>query len=73
MALARCEVCGCPTGLKNTYEHPHTLRTPIKILCGAAMCTRYAVLWLTDDEQRRYMRGVRMFRLSNRAVEAEVK
>ena len=75
MASARCETCGSPKGLKQNYTHSHDqiLSPPDKgFLCGAQNCTRPALIWLTDEEEQRYLQGVRLFRLSNRAVEARV-
>lgn len=72
MASARCETCGSPKGLKQNYTHSHSLAYPERFLCGAPTCTRFALIWLTEEEEQCYAQGVRLFRLSNRAVEAQV-
>jgi hypothetical protein len=66
MASARCENCGSPQGLKHTYTHPHEqVSSPSKkgLLCSTRNCTRLALIWLTDDEEQRYLQGVRAFRV----------
>jgi hypothetical protein len=65
MASARCEKCGHPQGLKLNYTHFHT---PVpsgssSILCGSPTCNRRASVWLTDEEEQQYLRGVRNFRI----------
>ena len=72
MALARCEPCGSPQGLKQTYTYPHSVVSAKRIFCGQPSCARPAMIWLTGEEEQRYRQGVRLFRLSNRAVEAQV-
>jgi hypothetical protein len=74
MALARCQTCGSPEGLKQKYPHSHPLAetVSIDILCGAPTCACPAFIWLTDEEQRQYLHGQRSFRISNRAVEIHV-
>lgn len=65
MALARCEECGSPKDLKQMYPYGHPLATLAQILCGAPHCTRVAKIWLTDDEEQRYLQeGLRLFRIS---------
>jgi hypothetical protein len=68
MALARCETCGTPQGLKHNYAHAHDQVSPPDklILCGAKGCARLARIWLTDDEELWYAQGVRIFRVLNR-------
>ena len=66
MAIARCEICGHQQGTKQRYPHPHTVApessTHIpRILCGTRLCTRPAMIWLTDEEEERYHRGERSF------------
>jgi len=68
MALARCETCGSPAGLKQTYNHAHAVISVERIFCGAAMCAKLAMVWLTDEEQQTYTQGVRVFHLSKRRV-----
>jgi hypothetical protein len=70
MASARCETCGRPQGLKHNYIHLHT---PVaRVLCGAPTCIRSACVWLTDQEEREYLHGLRSFLLSNHAVHVQV-
>jgi hypothetical protein len=75
MALARCGTCGSPQGLKDNYAHAHgQISLPNKrVLCGAPSCIRLALIWLTDTEEQQYARGVRVFRVSNRALEVQVR
>ena len=70
MALARCASC-TPKGLRQSYTYAHMPVQDKSILCGAATCTSYALIWLTDEEQQRYGSGVRLFRV--RTIEAEVR
>src|ERR1700693_5690796 len=65
MASARCEKCGHPQGLKQSYTHFHTPVPSVSggILCGAPACTRRAYVWLTDAEEGQYLRGHRRFSL----------
>jgi len=74
MALARCETCGAPQGLKNNYPYVHNLVASVRgsILCCAPKCVRSACIWLTDEEQQQYLKGLRSFPCSNRAVQVEV-
>jgi hypothetical protein len=72
MALARCETCGRPQGLKQTYTHAHALISLDRVLCGATGCTQLAMIWLTDDEEKQYVQGVRNFRVTYRAVEVRI-
>jgi hypothetical protein len=75
MALARCEICGHPKGLKQNYTHFHTPASSVSdnVLCGSPSCTRRAFLWLTEEEEQRYLRGERFFRVAGRGVEVEVQ
>jgi hypothetical protein len=66
MAIARCEACGNPQGMKRSYLHPHTATTDARtgnprILCAAMKCSRVALVWLTDAEQEEYRHGRRSF------------
>jgi hypothetical protein len=66
MALARCEKCGSTQGLKRTYTHHHDqVSSPSKrgLLCNARKCTRLALIWLTDDEEQKYLQGARAFQV----------
>jgi hypothetical protein len=70
MAIARCETCGRPKGTKLTYNHSHKPLSPSSgIMCGAPSCNRPACIWLTNEEERAYVRGWRTFRLANRRGE----
>jgi len=75
MALARCQTCGSPQGLRQKYPNFHTLANTVSIdiLCGSPTCARRAFIWLTDEEERQYLRGQRSFAVSNRAVEVNLK
>ncbi len=64
MALARCRECGSPQGLKHEYPHIHSSARG-QILCGASTCAAPAFVWLTDEEERHYLRGQRSFQISN--------
>ena len=59
MAVARCEACGQPQGMKQDYPHPHATTEATtgnqRILCGATSCSRVAVVWLTDAEEEEYV------------------
>jgi hypothetical protein len=73
MALARCESCGRPKGMKRDYAHFHTLaRSVASLLCGAPTCTRPGSVWLTEEEEHQYLRGQRSFRVSNHSTEVWV-
>ena len=74
MALARCEKCGHPQGLKLNYNHLHAPAPSVssRILCGVTTCNRPAYIWLTDEEEQQYLHGQRNFRLSNHAVQVQV-
>ena len=68
MALARCESCGSPGKLKQTYAHAHAVISADRLFCGSAMCTNLAMVWLTDQEQQTYAQGVRVFHLRGAEV-----
>lgn len=67
MALARCEECGRPSGLRNEY----VLRAQVigypnaALLCGRPNCTKPAMVWLTVVESNLYRNGHRLFALSH--------
>jgi hypothetical protein len=69
MALARCESCGSPKGLKQNYTHFHNLASSENrtIVCGSRSCAHHGCMWLTDEEQRQYLYGQRVFHTSNRS------
>ena len=74
MALARCEICGCPKSTKLTYPYPHKRLSGVggPIYCGTSGCIRQAdVLWLSEKEEQGYLAGMRVFRLHH-AKEAQV-
>jgi hypothetical protein len=75
MALARCEICGGPQGLKQNYSHFHTPASAVSdnVLCGSPSCARRGFLWLTDEEEQRYIRGERRFRVATRGLDVEVQ
>jgi hypothetical protein len=70
MALARCESCGSPKWLKQDYTHFHNLASSENrtILCGSRLCVHRGCLWFTDEEERQYLHGQRVFRMSNYSV-----
>jgi hypothetical protein len=74
MALARCEQCGRPQGLKQDYNYFHKLAYSANgsVLCGSPGCARPSCLWLTDEEERQYLSGHRSFRISNRSLAVQV-
>jgi hypothetical protein len=74
MALARCETCGHPQGLKQDYTHFHAPASSVGryLLCGSPTCARPASLWLTDEEEQQYLGGQRIFRVSNRTLDVQV-
>jgi hypothetical protein len=67
MAIARCERCGYRQRTKQRYTHSHAPMTSMsfvpRILCGALKCTNLASIWLSDEEEAQYRRGVRNFRV----------
>jgi hypothetical protein len=76
MAVARCEECGPPKRKRRTYVHAHKLSSPLteKFLCAEPHCVRQvSIIWLTDEEEQEYLKGVRSFRLTGRAGTVEVK
>jgi hypothetical protein len=74
MALARCESCGRPKGLKQDYAHFHRLASSVTwhVLCGTPTCVRRGSVWLTEKEEQQYLCGQRSFRVSNHAIEVLV-
>jgi len=72
MASARCETCGQPQGLKHKYPYLHTPVPPSNFLCGAPACALPAFVWLTEEEEQKYLNGERSFRLSNHAVHVQL-
>ena len=65
MALGRCEICGCPQGMKLPYPHVHKPLSDAndRLICGMPTCVRPAHIWLTDEEEQEYLRGRRGFSL----------
>jgi len=68
MGLARCERCDPPRGTKQEFAHPHT---PIsypdnRVVCATPSCAAAAHLWLNDEEEKRYQKGERIFKLPDR-------
>lgn len=68
MALARCEQCGSPQGMKQDYPHVHppTSFPNNRILCAATTCNKPAYLWLSDEEEKRYIEGERWFEIPSK-------
>ena len=76
MALARCVTCGRPQGLKLNYTHSHeqiSLSANYVARCGAKGCTRLAMIWLTDDEEKQYVQGIRDFRIAHHVGKIRIK
>lgn len=68
MAVARCEKCGCPEGLKLSYVRSHKFVSDAtsRIYCGATHCVQLAlVCWLTDEEEQQYLGGERLFKMAS--------
>jgi len=68
MALARCKVCGCPSGKGgNTYsERP---RLPVGfpdsgVVCGTQDCLNPEGIYLTQGENAEYENGIRVFEIT---------
>ena len=61
MAVARCDKHSKPQETRLRYAHVHQPHPELRIVCGATLCTRPALIWLSDEEQERYLRGVRTF------------
>jgi len=74
MAIARCETCGRPQGLKQDYSYFHSLASSVSknIFCGSQACGKRGFIWLTDEEEKQYLCGQRSFRLPNQAVHVQV-
>ena len=75
MALARCEKCGRPTGLRNEYIRlaPAVGYPDTGLLCGRPTCINPAIVWLTVAESNLYRNGHRLFALSTRAKEVRLQ
>jgi hypothetical protein len=75
MALARCKECGPPKGQADVYMHRHTpVGFPTRaVLCGSSDCNTPALIWLTASEQKRYLRGERLFRYSSHSPAMELQ
>jgi hypothetical protein len=62
VAIARCEKCGPPLGLKSSYSHRHMAKDGRLFMCGASRCKQSTLyLWLSDAEQTKYVSGERNF------------
>ena len=70
MAVARCNQCGPPQGLKHDYSHRHTLDGGNPVICAALNCSSLvSSIWLTDEEEQQYLLGNRSFTIPfHRAV-----
>jgi hypothetical protein len=72
MAIARCDKCGPPVGLKSSYGHPHEAKVGRRLTCGATDCAQpVSYVWLSDAEEAEYVNGERFFVAGskNRTVE----
>jgi hypothetical protein len=73
MAIARCDKCGLPAGLKLKYFHPHEPKQHRVLLCGAHQCSEPVhYVWLTAAEQAEYIDGKRFFTAGTRRRHVEV-
>ena len=75
MALARCEDCGRPQGRgDNVYVSCHLpLGYPeTGVICGSVGCEKPARVWLIPEEQARYQKGIRVFRLPTQAAKVKL-
>ena len=74
MALARCDKCGSPQPPLQSYPHLHAVLSDHQIMCGSTKCLRRdANIWLTNEEEERYLHGVRAFRVSGVVDMVQVK
>jgi hypothetical protein len=74
MAVARCEKCGQPVGLRFNYHHSHVPKQETRLMCGAAECKRpIRYVWLSNPEQTQYDRGERVFVLGSGRGTIELK
>ena len=72
MALARCDKCGPPKGGTVTYTHSHH---PIShpnsgLVCGR--CEGEVSVWLTDQEEKSYLAGKRVFEFATQTAKVRV-
>ena len=70
MAVARCLAHGPPEGTTESYPHNHEpFEYPKnRIFCGSAKCRELAYVWLTEEEEIRYVRGDRRFEVRRRGT-----
>ena len=61
MAIARCGKHGEQQDTKLRYPHAHQPHPNLRLLCGARHCSHPALVWLSDEEEERYLGGVRSF------------
>jgi hypothetical protein len=61
MAVARCDKHGPPVELKSSFGHRHVLKESGRCMCGRALCTQPADVWLSDAEQGDYTHGERFY------------
>lgn len=76
MAIVRCEECGKPT--KNVTQPYVASVQPIgypltAALCGRKGCDNAGLVWLTDLENSKYLKGDRVFSFPNNAVKVRVQ
>lgn len=74
MALARCEKCGRPNPDESPYVivHEPVFSPNNVLLCGARTCERPARIWLTAEEQKRYLAGRRVFTFAMNSAKVRV-
>jgi hypothetical protein len=75
MALVRCETHGRPTRTTKRYSvaakplgYPRTAA-----ICGRQGCENAGLVWLTEDEDKEYRRGQRVFSLPSATVKIQVE
>ena len=72
MALARCDKCGHPKVGTVTYAHRHDLIShPYSgLVCGR--CEGEVSVWLTDQEEKSYLAGKRVFEFATQTAKVRV-
>ena len=74
MAVARCEKCGRPDPRTNSYAIVHyPVSNPNSaVVCGARGCEQPARIWLTNEEQKEYLNGRRVFAFATNSVKVRI-
>jgi hypothetical protein len=75
MALARCENCGRPMGRTKIYtsvpRYPASYPES-SVVCGKKDCSKPALIWLTEQEQKAYAGGERVFGFDTATVKVRL-